>query len=60
MVVGHRLDKDTDKMDLFFEDGTILSIGKWSGYSMKLGKDWVIATKKRIEKEAGQNINLEG
>ena len=58
MVIGHLLIKETDRMDLFLEDGSILSIGSWSKYDMVLGADWVAETKKKMEEQSGQDIKL--
>ena len=57
-VVGHRFDKDSNRMDFFFEDGGVVSYGKWDKYDLKLGQDWVLATKKMMEKESGQPVSL--
>jgi hypothetical protein len=50
-VSGHRLEKELDRMDFYFPDETILSIGQWSHYDMKLGIDWVLAMKKQQQKQ---------
>lgn len=57
-ATGHRLDKELDRMDIFHEDGSITSLSQWSKYDLKLGTDWVLFTKKQMEKEAGQKIDL--
>jgi predicted RecA/RadA family phage recombinase len=57
-AVGHTYIKDMDRMDVFDESGGILSLSKWSAYDLKLGTDWVLATKDKMEKEAGTKINL--
>jgi hypothetical protein len=56
MVIGHRFESDQDKMVLYFEDGSLREIKGWRSCELKLGVDWVLATKKLIEKEAGQEI----
>jgi len=58
-VSGHRYDDKTGAMELFFDDGSILSIGQWKKCSVRLGKDWVLAVKKEMEKESGQKIELD-
>lgn len=58
VIAQHHLLKDLDRMDLFFPDGSVLSLSQWSRYDMRLGVDWVLATKKQMEKEAGQPIAL--
>jgi len=57
-ITGHQLNPDIDRMDLYLEDGSIYSLGKWSEYDLKLGTDWVVSTKKKMEDESGQNIKL--
>jgi len=57
-ATGHRLDRELDRMDIFHEDGSITSLSQWSKYDLKLGTDWVLFTKKQMEKEAGQKIDL--
>lgn len=58
-VIGHRLEKDLDKMVLYFEDGSIQEIAEWSKCDLKLGVDWVLAAKKDMEKKAAQAIPLD-
>ena len=48
-----------NKMILFFEDGSLRTISDWENCELKLGTDWVLFTKKNMEKESGQNINLD-
>ena len=57
-VDGHVYRPDTDRMDLFFKDGTLLSIGKWSECDLRLGKDWLLRTKSDMEAESGLDIKL--
>ena len=57
-VVGHQLDKIMDRMDLYLLNGLIMSISGWHLYDLKLKADWVLDTKKQMEKEAGQQISL--
>lgn len=55
---GHRYDREIDRMDVYHEDGSITSIARWSQCTLYLGIDWVLFTKKQMEKEAGQPVNL--
>jgi hypothetical protein len=55
-VVGHRFEKDLDKMVLYFEDGGIREIAKWSNCECRLKTDWALAMKKAMEKESGAKI----
>ena len=57
-VDGHNYTLDTDRMDLFLPDGSIHSLPKWGECEVKLGADWILATKKAAEKDAGQHIPL--
>jgi hypothetical protein len=57
-ATGHRLDKELNRMDIFHEDGSITSLSQWSKYDLKLGTDWVLFTKKQMEKESGQDVKL--
>lgn len=57
-AAGHQYDKDSDRMDIYHADGTITSLAHWSKYDLRLGKDWVEATKAQMEKEAGQPIKM--
>lgn len=58
IVTGSRMEKEIDRMVLFFEDGGIEEITNWSKYDARLGVDWVLAIKDQMEKEAGQAIKL--
>jgi hypothetical protein len=57
-VMGHSLNTESNRMDFFMEDGSILSIGDWSSYDFKLGTDWVLSTKKRMEEESSREVKL--
>ena len=57
-VIGYRLSSDDGRMNLFFKDGGILEIPDWNIYMCRLGMDWVLATKRQMEKEAGRDIKL--
>ena len=54
-VVGHKLEADQDKMLLYFPDGSLQEIKKWSDCEVKLGIDWVLVTERQIKEEAGQS-----
>lgn len=58
VAAGHKFDKELDRMDVFHENGAISSIGQWSKYDLKLDTDWVLFTKKQMEKESGQEVKL--
>ena len=58
VAMGHKLDKELDRMDIYLKDGSILSVAGWSRYDMNLGLDWVLSTRKRMEQESGQDIKL--
>jgi hypothetical protein len=55
-VVGHRYEKDQDKMVLFFENGGVREIKKWTRCECRLGADWAQAMKKQMEQKAGTTI----
>lgn len=57
-VIGHSLDKDSNKMVLYFEDGSLKEITKWNDCEIHLKIDWVLAMKKKMESETGSNISL--
>ena len=57
-VTGHTLDKDQNKMILYFMNGSVQEIVFWSSCEIKLGIDWVLATQKSMEKQTGQSIPL--
>lgn len=55
---GHKYYSDMNRMDVYHTDGSITSIAEWSKYDLKLGTDWVLFTKKQMEKESGQQVKL--
>lgn len=55
-IVGHRHDPALDKMVLYFLDGGIEELSKWSACDLRLGPDWLLAAKKNMEAQAGQAI----
>lgn len=57
-AIGHRYYADVNKVDVFHEDGSITSIPKFSECYLRLGTDWVLFTKREIEKESGQQVQL--
>jgi hypothetical protein len=57
-VIGHRYESDMDKMVIYFENGAIREIKKWSDCEVMLGSDWVLAQKKNLEVRAGTTIPL--
>ena len=52
------LQKPTGKLVVYFKDGSLQAIPKWSDCELKLGQDWKLATKLDMEKQTGQNIPL--
>lgn len=58
-VRGTRYDQTTDRLTVYFSDGSLQEIPKWSGCYSKLGTDWVLATQKEMEKTARQPIPLQ-
>jgi hypothetical protein len=59
VVIGHNFHKEANRMDLYLPNGGIISIPLWGFYEMRLGSDWVAASKKSMENEAGgQRVNL--
>lgn len=58
LVIGHNLDKDLDRMDLYLEGGGILSLSRWSRFDLLLGSDWQLAVKTKMEEESNQTIKV--
>lgn len=56
-LTGHRIDPSLDKLFLFYEDGTSKEIAQWSRCDAICGIDFVNATKKAMEREAGQPLS---
>lgn len=56
---GHLFIPDANRMDIFMEDG-ILSLSNWDKYDIYLGSDFLLFQKDEMEKEAGQNIKVQG
>ena len=59
IVIGHKYEEKQDKMVIFFEDGGFQEICEWHKCELKLGSDWVLTTKKRMEKESGIDVKLD-
>lgn len=57
-AIGHKFDSDNKRMDVYHIDGSITSIAEWNKYTLFLGVDWVLFTKKLMEKESGKKIDL--
>lgn len=57
-LIGHRYDETVGKMVFYFEDGSIQEVPHWHECGIMLGKDWVLYTKRQMEKQAGQPIPL--
>ena len=57
-IRGYRYDTQLDRMSLFYPDGSICEVAKWSEVTCFLGTDWVEATKKKMEKESGLTVPL--
>lgn len=56
IVSGFGYDKEKDRMQLYYEDGSIYEISKWSKYDCKLGRDYFDVLKKQMEGKTGQSI----
>lgn len=55
----HRIQRQPqDRMIVYFEDGSFQAIRSWSECELMLGTDWVLFTKREMEKKAGQPIQL--
>ena len=55
----HRITRQPqDRMIVYFEDGSLKAIHNWSRCELELGTDWVLFTKREMEKKAGQPIQL--
>ena len=49
---------NNNKMVLYKEDGSLEVIAKWSECEVRLGVDWVLATKAKMEEQIGRDIKL--
>jgi hypothetical protein len=50
--------QNRDRMILYFKDGSLKTIASWSDCELRLGTDWVLFTKNRMERESGQDVKL--
>jgi hypothetical protein len=50
--------KPSGTMVIYFSDGSLRTIPDWNECELILGIDWKLATKKDMEKEVGQPIQL--
>jgi len=62
-VDGRRVEQfqegqNLNKMVLYFPNGALKTVAMWENCELKLDVDWVLFTKKRMEKESGQDIKL--
>lgn len=57
-VKGHQLHAELDRMDVFFNDGSLLSIPQWSKITMKLGPDFFLHQKQHLESVTGQDLKI--
>ena len=58
LITGFSLDKELDRLILYFPGGGIREIAGWNSCDAQLGIDWVLATKKKMEAEIGQPVTL--
>lgn len=59
VVIGHKYNREMDRLALLFENGGIYEVANWSKYDCDLGSDWAAAVKKDLEKQAGQQIPVD-
>jgi hypothetical protein len=52
------ISKPQNSMILYYENGSLERIANWNDYDMKLKTDWILATKKQIENEIGQDVKI--
>ena len=57
-LIGHKLDRDQNKMVVYYQDGSIQEIVDWNSCGVYLGTDYILFEKESMEKSAGQNIKL--
>ena len=57
-IIGHRYDKNQDKMILYIKNGSVEEIAEWSKCSIRLGVDWVIAVKSNMENTSGHTVKI--
>ena len=56
--ITNKIRKSIDSMIIYFEDGGIEKIPEWSKYNLRLGVDWKLFVKSKMEQESGQEIKL--
>lgn len=57
-AIGHMTHPESNRMDVFLEDGSIYSIGSWDKFDLSLGLDFITQQKRDMEREAGTTIPL--
>ena len=57
-AVGHYYEADMDKMTVYLEKGGLISIPRWKEYYVSLGDDFTLYTKKQMETQSGQKVDL--
>lgn len=55
-VIGYRYDDSRERMLLYFEGGGMEELSRWHMYDAKLGADWFLAMKNKMEKDSGTSI----
>lgn len=50
--------QDRTKMVLYFKNGSLMTVSNWQDCEIKLDTDWVLFTKKKMERESGQDVKL--
>lgn len=55
-IKGFSLDKELDRMTLYFEGGALLELAHWNECDCKLGEDYFSFAHKKMEQSAGQSI----
>ena len=55
-VVGHQFAENQNKLAVYFDDGSLCEIKKWTDCEIALGVDWFLAVKRHEEEKAGINI----
>ena len=56
-IIGHQWDKTQNKMLIYYPDGGIEEIARWTDCECKLGQEWVLFTKSKMSKEAGLSLS---
>ena len=50
--------QNRDRMVLYFKDGSLKTVSNWQKCELRLDTDWVLFTKRKMEKESGQDVKL--